>query len=82
MRYDSRKVCARCKRPFSSIRKCPNEAVQRKLGDYICYYCCKQCKHHTTIPMCGAIGCELWRKEDNNDSIRTTNQRRVVRVET
>ena len=73
---ESRPICARCHRPFSCIRKCPNEAVNRLLGEYICYYCCRECKHHTTVPMCGAIGCELLKKEDDNrDSSRTAKKR-------
>ena len=69
-----RPVCARCHRPFTAIRKCPHEAVQRTLGPYICFYCCKKCKHHTTVPMCGAIGCELWRKPDD-DTKKPTRKR-------
>lgn len=53
-------VCARCKqlRYDYSVKKCPNEAVNRVLGEYICYFCCKQCKYHTKHPLCGAIGCD------------------------
>lgn len=55
-------LCARCHIPFAAIRKCPDEAVNRILGEYICIYCCRKCKHHTTVHYCGAIGCELLKK--------------------
>ena len=52
-------TCARCGYTFGDmqIAKCPNEAVNRLLGENICYYCCKKCKFHTKTPYCGAIGC-------------------------
>lgn len=58
--YDELKICARCRQPRRelTIRKCPNEAVNRVLGEYICYYCCKRCRFHATTPLCGAIGCD------------------------
>ena len=54
-----RTVCARCGREYGpmQIRHCHNEAVNRVLGENICYYCCKRCKFHTKHPLCGAIGC-------------------------
>lgn len=53
-------VCDRCRRAFrdSIVRHCPDKAVNKYLGEHICIYCCKRCKHHTTVPYCGAIGCE------------------------
>ncbi len=60
MRREGRgQICARCRRTFGElqIRKCPNEAVNRELGENICYYCCKRCFFHTKEPLCDAIGC-------------------------
>ena len=74
MRYEPTRVCSRCHRPFAALRKCPNEAVNRLLGSHICYYCCRECKHHTTVPMCGAIGCDLWRKEEKKDDKKSRNR--------
>ena len=71
-------TCARCGYTFAStvVRKCPHEAVNRLLGEHICIYCCKKCKFHTKQPFCGAVGCSLWRKEeDTNDTKRTTRKR-------
>ena len=53
------KICARCRRPFMepTIRHCYNEAVNREMGEDICYFCCKRCRFHTSVPLCGAIGC-------------------------
>lgn len=50
--------CVKCGRMFGGvqIRKCPINNLP------VCYYCCRKCDHHTTTPMCGAIGCDL-RKE-------------------
>lgn len=75
MRRDNspQQFCARCRRPSASLRKCTHDAVNRAFGSDICFYCCRECKHHTTVPFCGAIGCELWRKPD--DTNRTTKKR-------
>lgn len=53
-------MCARCRRSRKElqIRRCNNPAVNRKLGEYICYDCCKKCKYHVKHPLCGAIGCD------------------------
>lgn len=52
-------VCAKCKRTFNTVtvRQCPHEAVNRTYGTHICYFCCKHCRYHTKVPLCGAIGC-------------------------
>ena len=57
------KMCARCKRTLRSsvIQRCHDEAVNKYLGEYICIYCCKKCKHHTKHPLCDAIGCKYIR---------------------
>ena len=64
------KTCARCKRTFGDmqIRRCANEAVNRALGDHICYYCCRQCKFHEKHPYCGAIGCGY---DDKGNQVET-----------
>ena len=64
------KTCARCKRTFGDmqIRRCFNEAVNRTLGDHICYYCCRQCKFHVKHPLCGAVGCEY---NDKRNQVET-----------
>ena len=68
--------CARCNRPAFSLRECPHEGVNKAFGNLICFYCCRQCKHHTTVPFCGAIGCELWKKDvTTSDTSRTSKQR-------
>ena len=61
-------VCARCRRTFGDlkIRRCYNHAVNRALGEYICYYCCKRCKFHTKTPYCGAIGCDYKNHDTKN----------------
>ena len=61
-------VCARCGHTFRdlTIRECPHPAVKNTLGDYICYWCCKKCKHHKTMKYCGAIGCELYNHDKQN----------------
>ena len=53
------RTCARCGRTFGDlqIRKCPNEAVNRVLGEYICHNCCKRCYFRSEEPLCGAIRC-------------------------
>ena len=53
-------VCSRCGHAFrdSIVRRCHDKAVNKYLGEYICIYCCKKCKHHTTHPLCDAIGCK------------------------
>ena len=59
-------VCARCGRTFQdlTIRECHDPAVNRILGKYICFYCCKKCSHHTKTPFCDAIGCDYTDKQN------------------
>lgn len=41
--------CGRCQNVYNAfpmIRKCPHPAVNKKYGEYICYFCCKRCKHN------------------------------------
>lgn len=63
MQMKAYRTCARCKRTYNEpqIRRCYNENVNRLLGDDICYYCCKRCRFHTKVPLCGAIGCDYKR---------------------
>lgn len=61
-------MCARCRRSFRElqIRRCHNPTVNRVLGEYICFYCCKRCKHHTTTKYCDAIGCDYKPNDTKN----------------
>jgi hypothetical protein len=61
-------VCARCGRTYRdfTIRECPHPAVRDRLGLFVCYYCCKKCKHHTTMQYCGAIGCDYKNDDTKN----------------
>lgn len=40
--------CSKCKRTYNScsVQKCPHEAVNSKVGQNICMYCCRKCKHN------------------------------------
>ena len=43
------KVCGNCGMSFNGpqmIQKCPHPIVNKELGEYICYCCCKKCKHN------------------------------------
>lgn len=58
--------CDRCKREYRtiSVSTCPHPKVNQYLGNHICVYCCKRCKHHIDVPWalkCGYIG------GDNNE---------------
>ena len=54
-------MCDRCKRLFNfySVAKCKHAAVNQHFGEHICMYCCMKCKHHSKIPDCGGIKCNL-----------------------
>lgn len=41
--------CAKCKREYHacSVQECPHEAVQARIGRYICMYCCQACRHNS-----------------------------------
>ena len=44
-------VCGRCKYEFytRNMKRCPHPAVQKRCGEWICYYCCRKCKHGQRI---------------------------------
>ena len=50
-------VCEACKRKFyeSLIRNCP-----KKVGHFICLYCCKKCKNHYRADGGGIWGCRAF----------------------
>ena len=54
-------MCDRCKRLYRSlaVAQCNHTAVNQHYGNHICMYCCRKCKHHTTTPYFGGVGCEL-----------------------
>ncbi len=40
-------VCGHCKHEFytSNMKRCPHPVVQKACGPWICYYCCRKCRH-------------------------------------
>lgn len=41
--------CGKCDNEFEGypiIRRCPHPVVNEKLGKYVCYFCCKKCRHN------------------------------------
>lgn len=50
-------LCECCNREFyeSVIRECP-----KKLGHYICLYCCRKCKRSYRDSMGGIYGCKAF----------------------
>lgn len=41
--------CGKCNNKYIGqpmIRKCPHPTVNAQLGKYVCYFCCKKCKHN------------------------------------
>ena len=60
MRFrDYTRTCARCKRVFNNgmVLDCHHPVVQDVFGDHICFYCCKHCKYHATVPSIDGIRC-------------------------
>lgn len=60
MRFNyNMKTCARCKRIFNPgmVQHCKHPRVQEYFGEDICLYCCKRCRHHTTVPYLDGVGC-------------------------
>ena len=59
------KQCDRCKRTFNTtmLLHCTPPRVQEHFGENICLYCCKGCKHHTTVPFFDGVGCGYERED-------------------
>lgn len=59
------KKCDRCKRLLRAdmFLHCAHPGVQEHFGDTVCLYCCKTCKHHTTVPFFDGVGCGYEREE-------------------
>lgn len=55
------KRCDKCGRYWADclVRECPHPKVRELIGEQMCLYCCRKCKHAVKLPY-GALGCELF----------------------
>lgn len=53
------RVCSRCGREWREdmLRACPHPKVQEVFGEYICWYCCKHCKHRIPVKYYDGLKC-------------------------
>lgn len=57
-------TCSRCGRVYYAdmVLHCHHPRVTDVYGDNICLYCCKQCRHHETIPYVDGVRCGFERE--------------------
>lgn len=62
--------CYKCGYDFypSCVGQCPHPVVNKRYGETICIYCCRKCRHHTTMKYCGAVGCS-YKNEKGSDVV-------------